>query len=187
MNRKKKRIYTLLGIGFFLIAIIGTFLFITPEDIVSFIGIENTYLFLFLLASIGGLSAITGTSVFTSIITFVAGGAHPALITLSAGAGIFISDTIFFLLATHGRKALPEEWKKIVYRFTEWTTHVPFPVALVCIYLYISIFPLPNDILMIALALAGYRYRHIAPVILLGSLTIAGLAAYLGTIIPWFS
>ena len=40
---------------------------------------------------------------------------------------------------------------------------------------------------MIALALAGYRYRHIAPVILLGSLTIAGLAAYLGTIIPWFS
>src|SRR5262245_39905659 len=71
--------------------------FITPEQIVAYIGVKNTYLVAFLLAVFGGLSAITGVSFFLSVAAFASGGANPFLLALVGGLGIFISDSIFYL------------------------------------------------------------------------------------------
>ena len=48
----------------FLLVLVLILVFITPEEIVNYVGVRNTYLVSFLLAVFGGLSAATGLSFF---------------------------------------------------------------------------------------------------------------------------
>lgn len=181
--KKKSRYYILLGILALIAGINVFFYYIGPEETVSIIGIENTYIVVFLIAAIGGLSAFTGVALFTSLAAFAAGGADPLLLALSGGVGIFISDSIFYFLALYGRRSIPQKWGRVLDRVEKLIEKYPSKVVLAGIYLYISFTPLPNDLLMVALVVAGYSYRKIVWVLLAGSLTIALLTAYLGTTI----
>jgi hypothetical protein len=150
-----------------------------PARIVGAVGVENTYLVAFLLAAIGGLSSFTGVSVLAAIAAFASGGANPLWLGLSAGVGIFLSDSVFFLLASYGRELARGSWQRGVDTFAAWARRLPDWAVASGTYVYISFTPLPNDALMLALAAAGYRYRQIAPVLLLGGVTLAVLLAYL--------
>ncbi|MEX0918871.1 MAG: hypothetical protein WDZ85_02800 [Candidatus Paceibacterota bacterium] len=152
---------------------------IGPETIVEYIGIKNTYLVVFILAVIGGLSAVTGISFFATVATFAAGGSHPLALGLIGGLGIFLSDLIFFLIAQYGTLVFNEKlsplsiWlAKKKRAWPEWL--IPFFV-----YFYLGFTPLPNDLLMMALALAKVPLRRLWLPILAGSLTIVTITAYL--------
>ena len=43
--------------------------------------------------------------------------------------------------------------------------------------------PLPNDLLMVALAFVGMPFKRLAPVLMAGSITVVFLVAYFGEII----
>lgn len=158
------------------------FYFYTPQDIVLFIGTENSYLITFVFAAVGGLSALTGTVLYGLMATFAAGGANPWVLGLVGGVGIFISDSIFFYLALKGKNIIPEKWNRGVFRVEQIIQKYPRWMALVFIYVYTSFFPFPNDVLMVALVLGGYTYRVIAPVVFAGSITIALVASFFGTL-----
>ncbi|QSH39376.1 hypothetical protein JXR01_03710 [Candidatus Kaiserbacteria bacterium] len=170
-------------LGLFVFANI-LFYFASPQDIVSYIGTENSYLVAFLFAATGGLSAITGSALYGLLATFAAGGANPWLLGLTGGLGIFISDSIFFYLARKGRDIIPPQWSVWVLRIENVVQQCPKWLVLVLMYLYISFLPFPNDVLMIALVLGGYTYRTIVPVLFVGSITIALVASFFGTL--WF-
>lgn len=168
------------GAVFALILINVLYFFVSPQEIVEYVGVGNTYLVTFLIAAIGGLSTITGTTLYAAMATFASGGAHPVGIGLAGGAGIFLSDTVFFLLAAYGRAAIPPRFDRWVARIERTAQRLPVWCALVLVYLYLGFTPLPNDILMIALVIGGFRYRQVAPALLAGSFTIALLVAHLG-------
>lgn len=151
---------------------------IGPDAIVERIGVKNTYVTVLLLAAIGGLSTLTSTSLFAAIGTFSAGGAHPLLLGLFAGTGIFISDTVFFHVAQYGKSSLPEKWEKHTAHLTRWLNRQSKYLVMLFIFIWIGFSPLPNDILMIALAAAGYRYWTVAPLLLAGGVSIATITAY---------
>lgn len=174
--------HILIIIAFFIIAINALFFFISPKEIISFIGVENSYIIVFITAVIGGISSLTGVALFATIATFSAGGAEPFLLGIIGGIGIFISDTVFYFLAKAGHKALPESWGSYITKALEWIQKYPSWVILCFVFLYIGFTPLPADILMATLALSGYSYKKIAPILLLGSITVATFAAYLGNI-----
>lgn len=176
--------YVLVGIVLFLIALNVLFYFIGPDRIVEYIGIRNTYLVVFAIAAIGGLSTVTGTVLYSSIATFAAGGSSPLLLGLAGGAGIFISDSIFFYLAKRGRESVPEKWGHWIERIQRFVDRYPLWIILLATFLYLGFSPLPNDLLMIALALAGIKYRQLIIPLLPGSITIALLTAYFGNL--WF-
>lgn len=158
-----------------------TLLAIVPaESIVSSIGVTNAYIVVFLLAAIGGLSTLTGTSLFAIIVTFAAGGALPWLLGLTAGIGIFISDSIFFLIAHKGSQSVTLRTNDIRNTLARIITKTPPWMLHGGVFTYIGLTPLPNDILMLALALARIRYRTIALTLFAGSISIATVAAYLG-------
>lgn len=180
MHNRTKDQLVLIGIIALIAGWIALFFFISPEAVVDAIGVHNAYLVVFLLALIGGLSTLTGTSLFAVIATFAAGGALPLMLGICAGIGIFASDSIFFLLATRGSRSITQRKHDIrdmlakhIQRLPPWALHGG-------VYLYVGLSPLPNDILMIALALARVRYRTIAPALFAASITIATLTAYLG-------
>ncbi|MEX0918660.1 MAG: hypothetical protein WDZ85_01710 [Candidatus Paceibacterota bacterium] len=54
-------------------------------------------------------------------------------------------------------------------------------LVLAATYVYLSFTPLPNDLLIIILAMIGVSLRRLWPVILAGSLTIVTLTAYLAS------
>ena len=180
----KRRYYIVAGVVLFLILLNVLFYFVSPEEIVHTIGVKNSYLIIFAMAAIGGLSTITGTALFASIATFTAGGSSPFFIGILAGLGIFISDSIFYYLVVYGKKHVPESWGKVFKKMESWIEKYPMWVVLSLVYIYLGFTPLPNDILMVALVAGGYPYKKIAPVLLAGSLTIAFLTAYIGNALP---
>ena len=156
---------------------------ITPQEIVDYVGVENTYLVSFLLAVFGGLSTVTGISFFASVATFSRGGASPVLLALFGGLGIFISDSIFFLIAQYGVDILRKKVQPISLWFISRMENFSLGTIMVGVYIYIGFTPLPNDVLMIALAFVGMPFRRLAPVLMAGSITIVFLVAYFGEII----
>ena len=167
----------------FLLAFVLISIYVTPKEIVDYIGVENTYFVSFLLAVFGGLSTVTGISFFTSVVAFSSGGANPFLLGLFGGLGIFISDAIFFFVARYSVQVLRENIKPVSLRFVSKMEKVSPSLILFGVYLYIGLTPLPNDILMIALAFLGISFKRLAPVLLAGSVTVVMLVAYSGEII----
>ncbi|PIP55505.1 MAG: hypothetical protein COX06_02790 [Candidatus Zambryskibacteria bacterium CG22_combo_CG10-13_8_21_14_all_42_17] len=181
--KKREKYDVLAGILAFIVAVNILLYFYDAKEIVSSIGIENTYIVIFIMAVIGGLSALTGAALFTTITAFAAGGAEPLILALAGGAGIFISDTIFYFLALHGRRSVPDDWDKILNKIENRIEKYPKWMVLTGMYIYIGFTPLPNDVLMIVLVIAGYTYKNIMWVLLAGSFTIAMVTAYLEHII----
>jgi len=175
---KKHALFVALVI--FLISWTLFLLFIGPAEIVSFIGLENTYLAAFLIATLGGLSTLTGTSFFVAIATFAAGGASPLLLGLTGGLGIFISDSIFFLIARRGVKEFSEPSGRISRFILKYMHKLPPWAVNIFIYLYLGLSPFPSDILMIVLAFTGMSYKRLAPLLLAAGLTIATVIALFG-------
>jgi membrane protein DedA with SNARE-associated domain len=177
---RKRNYWTLFGFVALILSVNLFLYFYGVERVVSLIGVENAYLVIFLIATIGGLSALTGTALITNIATFASGGADLLYITLAAGLGIFISDSIFYVLATYGRRSVPENWEKTLKKMEEWVKKYPTWLVLVCAYVYMSATPFPSDVLMVALVLGGYSYKKVAGVIFAAGFTLAFIVSYLG-------
>lgn len=174
-----KRLLAFLLILLFLVGW-GIFLFfVGPVTIVNWIGVEQGYLVAFLVAAFGGVSALTATSYFTTIITLALGGLNPLLLGLLGGLGVTIGDTIFFFLGINGRFLLLEFWEKRVEAFSAWLKRRPGWFVPLLIYLYAGFSPFPNEFMTISAGLAGVRYRRILPPLLLGNITITILLAWL--------
>lgn len=162
------------------------FFFISPDQIVEYVGVENTYLTLFLIATVGGLNVITGGVLYASIVAFAAGGASPLLLGLFGGIGIAIGDTLVFYLFRYTSKTLSPQWQEKITEVKEKVEHLPVYIQYIMIYAYLGFTPLPNDILMFLLAILRFKLLHVLPVILAGTITIATLIAYLGNSLPFY-
>lgn len=156
------------------------FFYISPEDIVSEIGVENTYFIAFLIAVVGGVSSITGTSFFASIATFAAGGANPYLLGLVGGAGMCISDAVFFYLIYYGKAGIPERWQTKIHQLTDSLRNLPRIFVITGVFLYTGFTPFPSDILLATLVLSDYEFPALLPFIFLGNVTAVTLISILG-------
>jgi len=162
------------------------FFFLSPDQIVEYVGVENTYLTVFLIASVGGLNVITGGVLYASIIAFAAGGASPWLLGLVGGIGIAIGDSLVFYLFRYTSKSLSPQWQKKADRVKEKVEHLPRSMQYLLIYVYLGLTPLPNDILMFLLAVLRFKLVQVLPVIIAGTITIATLIAFLGNSLPFY-
>lgn len=175
-----RRHIILIAVLLFVVAVNTLYLFVPPDEIVGAVGVTNSYIVAFMIAAIGGVSSLTGVALYSTLATFGAGGSNPLLLALIGGAGIFISDSIFFFLAYHGHKSIPERFRRAVDRTLAWSRTHPRQIVLVLSYFYLGVMPLPSDLLMLVLVLAGYRYREVAPMLLAAGVTLAFIAASVG-------
>jgi hypothetical protein len=163
------------------------FFFVSPDQIVQYIGVNNTYLTIFLISSIGGINSITGGVLYASIATFAAGGASAWLLGLSGGVGIAIGDSLVFYLFRYTSKTLSAHWQEKVNKVNKKIERFPQYVRLSLVYLYLGFSPFPNDILMFALAVLKFRFVQVFPFILAGAITTATLTAFLGERLQLFN
>lgn len=179
--------WLILLIALFLLAWITLLFFVDAETIVRQIGVTNTYIVAFLLAVVGGLSTLTGISFFTLVVTFAEGGSNPWLLGLVGGIGIFISDCIFFFVARGAVEVFRENLARPSRFLARYLEKLPPWGILLGIFIYVGFTPLPNDLLMLALAVASVPFVRFAPALFLGSITVVTITAYLGESILWFA
>lgn len=153
--------------------------YISPQEIISKVGVNNAYWIIFLISSLAGVSSLTSTSYYASIITFAAGGANPFLLALFAGAGMTIGDSLFYFLGRNGDKVLPEKIDRHVNRMEDWIKKKPIWLQRLVIYIYTGFTPLPGDFLSIFLGITNFKYKFIVWPILAGNTTLMLILALL--------
>lgn len=166
-----------------LVSVGVTLAFISPDEIVEMIGVENSYWVIFLVALLGGVSSFTSTSFFATFATFAAGGSNPFILAALGAIGMMAGDTVFFYLGVRGREALLSQHEGRVKKFKDWLKKRPKWMIPLIVYIYNGFTPLPADVLMVTLALIEYPFRKIVIPMVLGHLTlltILGTLAYYG-------
>lgn len=155
--------------------------YIEPAKIIESIGIQNSYLIVFVLAIIGGVSALTAAGFYATLFSLALGGANPLVLAAFSAPGVLIGDYIFWYLGVEGRKAVEQEYSHHLIKFSSWLSQKPKWFASVIIYIYTGLTPLPGDFLMFALALLNYRFKQIFVPTLLGNYTLAVLVSSFGS------
>jgi len=170
---------TLIGIAL-LIAFWCAVLYLMPvEDLVQELGVQNAYIIGFTAALIAGFSSLTGTAAYAAVIAFSRAGADPLYLGVASGIGLFISDTAFFFLMLRGRESVEDRFRSFLKKVHALIERVPPVVVYVGTYLFCAFGPIPNDVILAALVIAGYRYRRFWLALLLGDVTFMLFLSYL--------
>ena len=150
------------------------------ERIVDVIGVHNSYGILFLISAFGGLSAVTSVSFYSATLTLAAAGLNPFIIALVGGIGLSTGDSFFYYLGCKGKDILPARAQKRVDQVERWLLKRRRHLIPYFVLIYATIVPLPNDIMMIALALTKTAYLRILPPLMAGNTIFTFLVATLG-------
>lgn len=176
----KRHWRSLTAVLLFFLLINVAFVLHSPEELVQQIGVKNSYLVVFLIAAFGGLSTLTSSVLYATIVTTVAGGANAWLIGICGGLGIAIGDILIFSLLQYGYRSVPERFRTKILPYRLRWKQLPAAARHGLVYLYLGFTPLPNDLLMVTLVLLGYRLRYLIPIAIAGGITIATIVAQLG-------
>lgn len=156
------------------------------DAIVEYIGAENGYLVMFLVALFGGMSSFSGVTYVATIITLAGGGLNPLFLALAAGAGTTIGDTVYYLIGRYGVREVAESYfAHQVGRLTMWLSTKPRWMVFLGSYLYTGFTPLPNDVLTITLGLTHQPLKVVLPALALGNATLTYLVATFGGSLPF--
>lgn len=181
MFKKYKKTIIFSAIIIYILFVVSLFYFISPEEIVAKLGVQNGYMLMFAVALFGGFSAGGSISFITLLITLAAGGLNPVYLALTAGISLAIGDMIMFYLVSKGRTLIKGKWdnkiNKVANIFKK-RKYLAKTVPLIA-YFYIALMPLPNDVLILFLAAIKYPFKKMRVIIILGDITFALLITML--------
>ncbi len=153
--QKKYRDWLVFGLFLsFIIASIFVIVFYGPSQIVDYIGVNNSFLIIFLFAMFGGVSSFTSASFYTTLGAFYLGGLNPFILVLLGAIGLTIGDCFFYYLGLKGyhlgkRTKYEDKIGLIKKKFQNISTKWKF----VFIFLYAGISLFPKDLLCFTLGL----------------------------------
>jgi membrane protein YqaA with SNARE-associated domain len=149
----------ILLVGAFLI-FSTTFYLLSPETILSAIGVENAYLFMFLLAFAGGVTTFSGIPYHLVMIAFASGGLSPWLLGLWTACGVMLGDTTSYFLGRQGSKLMSSRAQIVFDKLKQIEEQHPrfLPLAFL---LYGTFIPFSNDLLVIPAGLLGYPFWRV--------------------------
>ncbi|NPE29096.1 hypothetical protein HNV12_14250 [Methanococcoides sp. SA1] len=142
-----------------------------PGEIVERLGVRNVYIFVFLLAMIGGVSTLTSTTFYTALIAISLGGVNSIGIALVASLGLTFGDLVFYYLGTKSKQCIKGKYAGTIFRLTKWMEQIDDRITMLLIFFY-SLTPLPSDVIAIALAIAGFPFRKMIVPLIVGNFTL---------------
>lgn len=164
-----------------LLMIVGWVIFfnyVSPTTLVEKIGIKNSYLVLFALAVICGFSSLTTGTFYVAVAALSAGGSNPFILGLVGGIGLSISDSAFYYFVSKGTHVIDKHWNKVTDFLKKWVEKVPEWAIRAGVFVYSSVVPIPNDILMATLVIGGVRFRKFALYLFAGDILFTLILAY---------
>jgi len=165
----------------FLAAIFVTLLFISPEEIVKKVGVHNSYLILFFVSFFGGFSGFGAASFMATLITFAVSGLNPYILGIIAGTSLAMGDLLMFYIGRKGKHALHKKIVKRIDKFAHKFTKKTVKFIPFIVFIYIAFIPLPNDLIIIFIALMHYPYKKVLLPIVAGDFVYSILLAVLAS------
>ena len=167
---------------FLLVFVIGwsvALYFINPQEIVEIIGVKNGYVVGFLVSLFGGVSVASSGVIYTMLATLVAGGLNFVILGIVIGIGASLGDMIMFLVGMKGKTSLEKRFKNFFTKYNKWLKKIPDPIVYLFVFIYTAIVPLPNDIVLLPLGLAGHSFKKIFMFVFAGNLVFMITLGYL--------
>ncbi|UGV41553.1 hypothetical protein J7W08_04500 [Methanococcoides orientis] len=172
LHHNGKRNIQVLGLIILFIVSWSVLLFYHPPgEIVERLGVRNVYIFVFLLAMIGGVSTFTSTTFYTALITISLGGVNSFWIAFFASIGLTFGDLVFYYMGSKSRQCIKGKYEGNVLRLTKWMEGIDDRITMLMIFLY-SLTPLPSDVIAIALAIVKFPFRKMIVPLLAGNFTL---------------
>lgn len=176
VNKKQVISYFLIGA----LVVASLVLVAIPTDtLIGYVGTENVYLFMFLIAFVGSLSTFASIPYPLILIGLAAGGFNPFLLGITSASGVVISDSLTFLATKRGRTLVSEKILRSVDMAAAYINKYPRLLS-PGLVLYGTVSPLSNDFAVISLALMKYRYVRIIPFLAIGNIFYNVAIAYFG-------
>lgn len=145
------------------VAISAMFYFSSAERIVSYIGVENAYVFIFILAFFGGLTTFSGIPYHVILIALAAGGLNPLVLGLTTAFAVSLGDCTSYFVGYFGREFVPERIERALQRLTRLQEHHPRLLPVI-FFLYGVCVPFSSDLVTIPMGLLRYPlWRVIVP------------------------
>jgi len=142
-----------------------------PKLIVATLGINNTYLAIFMLSLIGGVSTFTSTTFYTVLITIALSEVNPVWLGLIASLGLTLGDLLFYYMGRKGKQCVPGKYEAKIIKLTSKMEQINDKLIVLIIFLY-SLTPLPSDILAIGLAFGGFSVKKLIPPLFVGNFVL---------------
>lgn len=157
------------------------FTYSSPEKIIGWLGVENAYGLIFILAILGGLTTFSGVPYHLVLVTLATGGLNPLILGSVTAAGVMLGDTTSYYIGYHGRRIVPDSIQKILARLCAWCLLRP-RILPVFFFLYGALVPFSNDFIVISMGFAHYPFWRVMLPLGLGNLvfniSLAFLAVY---------
>ncbi|MEO8580948.1 MAG: VTT domain-containing protein [Patescibacteria group bacterium] len=184
-----KRSTIIITILFFLSISFGLSFF-SSDQILGYIGIQNAYLLMFVLAIIGGMSTFTGIPYHFILMSLAASGLNPLLLGMVTAFGVMLGDTTSYMLGKQSSKILPKRFEKPLNQLASWLASHPKLIT-PSLILYGAFSPFSNDFIVISMGLIRYPYKKLIPPLTIGNIFYNVALAYLGfyafdSIQAWF-
>jgi membrane protein YqaA with SNARE-associated domain len=167
--KNPKRLLGAIPILFFISFSIFFLAYSSPEKLINFIGADNAYGLIFVLAFIGGLTTFSGVPYHLILITLASGGLNPFWLGLSASTGVMLGDSTSYFIGYQGRAITPVGWQKFFGKVYDFGFKHPALLPLL-FFLYGALVPLSNDFIVISMGLARYPFWRVMIPLGLGNL-----------------
>ena len=129
---------------------------------------------LFLVSAVSGFNILVPIPVIAFFPFLMEAGLSPVPAVLVIGAGMTIGDMVGYLLGRAGRKLVEKpQWMARMERVQERHRLAPY----VLLFFYAAFAPVPNELIVIPMALIGCRWIGVLGAALGGNLIFNGLAA----------
>ncbi|MFA5258996.1 MAG: VTT domain-containing protein [Candidatus Pacearchaeota archaeon] len=165
----------------FVISLSVLLYFISPSKIVNFIGIENSYVLVFILGILGGVSILFPFPYYLFVLTFAAGGSNPILLGIFTGLGVIIGESTSYWIGYNGTFIFSNKFQKKLVNFSKNLNTLKNTILMsLFLFIYGVFIPIPNDVLILPLGATKYNYWKLIIPLGLGNILFNILLAYGG-------
>lgn len=163
------------------VSVIAWLYFLPPATIINALGIQNSYLLLFFMAFIGGISTFVTIPYVFVMAGLAIGGLNPILLGLVAATGELTGDSTSYWLGYYASGFLPKPAQAWFNRLSTW--YVKYPRLMPIIFFFYGGFtPFSNDFVTIPMAMMRYGFWKVMIPLGLGNIVynvgIAVLSLY---------
>ena len=179
-TKKGKYLLALLSVVVFVGFSLFFFVFLSPDQIIGWFGVNNSYVLIFVVAIAGGFTTFNVIPYHLVLVTLAVGGLNPFLLGFLAASGVTLGDTTSYFVGRQGRVLLSEKTSRWFDRINRVSNKRP-NLFMFLFFLYSTFMPTSNDLLTIPAGIARVPFWRVMVPLLLGNIIFDTALAYFAT------
>lgn len=136
------------------------------------------YSAIFFISTLSGFNLVVPIPAISFLPLFIESGLNFWLTIVLITLGMSLADSLAYLLGRAGREITWSLTQSRIFDKLEKWCDRNFWGPIIVFGLYVALAPLPNEVIIIPLAVLGYRWRHLILPLLIGNFIFNILAAF---------